>query len=125
MQAATQGRWLVLEGVDLAPPDLLASLVPLLESRQLPAQLHGAGGTCHPNFHLIATATTVPGKRCCGLPALLAVHTVCKGRLQGSRVTALRIHFPACHQLASHAQLRIHAGWCGWHRPRGKQNSML
>ena len=62
-QAATEGRWLALEGLDLAPPDLLASLVPLLESRQLPAHLHGASGTCHPNFQLLATVTTLPGEK--------------------------------------------------------------
>lgn len=61
VQAATEGRWLLLEGIDLAPPDLLASLVPLLESRQLPTQLHGQAATCHPGFQLVATVTTLPG----------------------------------------------------------------
>ena len=61
VQAASQGRWLLLEGIDLAPPDLLASLVPLLESRQLPAQSPGTASSCHPDFQLIATVTTMPG----------------------------------------------------------------
>lgn len=69
-QAAREGRWLVLEGLDMAPADLLASLVPLLESRQLPSQRHGASGPCHPDFRFIATVTSLPGEgpsNCCSL----------------------------------------------------------
>ena len=54
----------MLEGLDLAPADLLASLVPLLESRQLPSQRQGACGPCHPGFRFIATVTSLPGERC-------------------------------------------------------------
>ena len=35
LQAVTEGRWLVIENIDMAPPDVLASLRPLLEGRPL------------------------------------------------------------------------------------------
>ena len=62
VQAASEGRWLLLEGLDLAPADLLASLVPLLESRQMPSQRQAASGPCHPDFRFIATVTSLPGE---------------------------------------------------------------
>ncbi len=31
-----QGRWCLLEGIDLAPPDVLSALAPLLDRGELP-----------------------------------------------------------------------------------------
>ncbi len=55
LQAVTEGRWVVIEDINMAPPDVLAALVPLLESGTLHvasrAQVGGAAlqlGTCLP-----------------------------------------------------------------------------
>lgn len=34
-KAVVEGRWILIEDIDLAPPDVLQVLVPLLESRRL------------------------------------------------------------------------------------------
>lgn len=34
-QAVVDGKWVVVENINMAPPDVLAALVPLLESRKL------------------------------------------------------------------------------------------
>ena len=56
-QAVKQGRWVVIEDIDVAPFEVLSSLVPLMESRRLllPNQpaLHAA-----PGFRLFGTRTT-------------------------------------------------------------------
>ncbi len=60
-QAVVQGRWILIEGINLAPAEVLAALLPLLDRRELhiPSRaemLHAA-----PGFQLIATVTSLPG----------------------------------------------------------------
>lgn len=61
MQAVTQGRWLVIEDVNLAPPDVLAALIPLLDSRELHLSQRGQTIQAAPTFQLLATVTCSPG----------------------------------------------------------------
>jgi midasin len=41
LQAVSEGRWVVIEDINMAPPDVLAALVPLLESRTLTVASRG------------------------------------------------------------------------------------
>ena len=61
MQAAMQGRWLVIEAIDLAPADVLSALVPLMEARQLQLPQRAQLVEAAPGFQLIATVTCGPG----------------------------------------------------------------
>ncbi|KAK9834237.1 hypothetical protein WJX84_003419 [Apatococcus fuscideae] len=56
-QAVCEGRWLVIENIDLAPPDVLASLRPLLEGRSLHLPNRAAPINPAPGFQLIGTVT--------------------------------------------------------------------
>ena len=56
-----EGRWLVIEDINLAPTDVLAALVPLLETRQLQLPQRAQSITAAEGFQLIATITTSPG----------------------------------------------------------------
>lgn len=62
MQAAVQGRWLVIEGIDLAPADVLAALVPLMDSKQLQLPQRAQSITAASGFQLLATVTSGPGE---------------------------------------------------------------
>lgn len=64
MQAVSDGRWLLIEDINLAPPDVLASLVGLLERRQLYLPQRAQSITAHPGFQLIASVTSSPGAPC-------------------------------------------------------------
>jgi midasin len=57
-QAVVRGLWVVIEDVDVAPPEILAALEPLLHHRRL--LLPGSGVTLHaaPGFQLIGTVRT-------------------------------------------------------------------
>ncbi|RMZ52645.1 hypothetical protein APUTEX25_000764 [Auxenochlorella protothecoides] len=59
-QAVAQGRWLVVEDINLAPPEVLAALIPLAERRQLHVAARGQTLTAHPGFQLFATVTSTP-----------------------------------------------------------------
>ena len=61
MQAVSDGRWLLIEDINLAPPDVLASLVGLLERRQLYLPQRAQSVAAHPSFQLIAFVTSSPG----------------------------------------------------------------
>ncbi|CAL5218660.1 g365 [Coccomyxa viridis] len=61
MQAVSEGRWLLIEDINLAPPDVLASLVGLLERRQLYLPQRAQSIAAHPGFQLIASVTSSPG----------------------------------------------------------------
>ena len=65
MQAVSDGRWLLIEDINLAPPDVLASLVGLLERRQLYLPQRAQSMAAHPGFQLIASVTSSPGAPCC------------------------------------------------------------
>lgn len=53
-----QGRWLVIEGIDLAHADVLAALVPLMGARQLQLPQRGQTISAAPGFQILATVTT-------------------------------------------------------------------
>lgn len=98
LQAVTAGKWLLVEGLDAALPEVTASLVPLLESRRLHLSHRGQTIEAAPGFQFLATitttTTTTPG-------ALSRVNTTLSLRSQllwhGASVT------PAtCARLDSH-----------------------
>lgn len=60
-QAVLQGRWLAIEDVNLAPPDVLASLIPLLDVGELHLSHHAQVIRAAPGFQLLATVTCSPG----------------------------------------------------------------
>jgi hypothetical protein len=47
IQAVAEGRWVVIEDINMAPPDVLAALVPLLESRTLTVASRGEVGSLY------------------------------------------------------------------------------
>ncbi len=61
-QAVAQGRWVLVEDVNLAPAEVLAALVPLLERRQLAIAARAESVAAAPGFQLIATVTSAPGE---------------------------------------------------------------
>ena len=60
-QAVAHGKWLVIEDLNLAPPEVLAALVPLLGSRQLHLPQRAQVINAAPGFQLLASITTAPG----------------------------------------------------------------
>jgi midasin len=56
-QAVTQGRWVLVEDIDMAPVDVLAVLVPLLETRFLHVPSRGERHEAKPGFMIFATTT--------------------------------------------------------------------
>jgi midasin len=60
-QAVTRGSWLLVEDLNLAPPEVLAALVPLLEGRALHLSHRSQVITAAPGFQFIASVTTAPG----------------------------------------------------------------
>ena len=60
-QAVTRGSWLLVEDLNLAPPDVLAALVPLLEGGALHLSHRSQVIRAAPGFQFIATVTTAPG----------------------------------------------------------------
>lgn len=56
-----QGKWLLIEDINLAPPDVLAALTHLLESRQLHISQRAEAIPAAPGFQLLATVTCSPG----------------------------------------------------------------
>lgn len=59
-QAVAGGRWLVLEDVDMAPPDVIAALLPVVETRTLHVPSRGQTIHAAPGFQLVATVTSTP-----------------------------------------------------------------
>jgi midasin len=56
-KAVTEGRWLVIEDIDLAPTDVLSVLIPLLQKRRLFIASRGEEIVAAPGFQLFATQT--------------------------------------------------------------------
>jgi len=56
-QALAAGRWVLLEDLDHAPPDVLASLAPLLEGRPLSVAGRGESLLAAPGFRLFGSIT--------------------------------------------------------------------
>lgn len=81
-QAVAQGRWVVVEDANLAPPEVLAALVPLLERCVLEVAARAESVAAAPGFQLIATVTSAPG----GLRVPLA----CWACWAGSRLGVIR-----------------------------------
>lgn len=61
LQAVAQGRWVLVEDINLAPAEVLAALVPLLERRTLAIAARAESVAAAPGFQLIATVTSAPG----------------------------------------------------------------
>jgi len=57
MQAVREGRWIVIEDIDLAPLEILSVLIPLLETRKLFIPGRGEIINAPKNFQLFATQT--------------------------------------------------------------------
>ncbi len=57
MKAVREGRWILIEDIDLAPLEILSVLIPLLETRKL--FIAGRGEVIHApkSFQLFATQT--------------------------------------------------------------------
>lgn len=81
LQAVCEGRWLVIENIDLAPPDVLASLRPLLEGRPLHLPNRAAAIDPASGFQLIGTVTQSSSGAFlkCASPCIL--HGSCLGLL--------------------------------------------
>ena len=60
-QAVSAGRWLVLEDLDAAPPEVLAALIPLLEGRPLPMPGRAEALTPAPGFALFGSISASAG----------------------------------------------------------------
>lgn len=60
-QAVSEGHWLLIEDANMAPPDVLAALVPLLEGCSLVLPSRGEVIRAAPSFQLLATVTSAPG----------------------------------------------------------------
>ena len=56
--AVTQGRWVLIEDIDLAPMDVMAILVPLLETRWLHIPSRGERIKAKNGFHVFATRSS-------------------------------------------------------------------
>lgn len=54
-KAVTEGRWIIIEDLDRAPPDIMSTLLPLLERRELLIPNRGEYIRAAPGFRLIAT----------------------------------------------------------------------
>jgi midasin len=52
-----QGRWVVIEGIDLAPGEVLAALAPLLERRVLHVAARAESVQAAAGFQVFATVT--------------------------------------------------------------------
>ena len=61
-QAVASGRWVVIEDVDLAPFEVLAALVPLLEERRLYVPGRGESVPAAEGFQLFGTVTVGGGR---------------------------------------------------------------
>jgi midasin len=69
-RAVAEGRWVVIEGVDTAPPDVLAALLPLLESGVLHIPSRGQVLTAAPGFQVLGTVTTATSSSAAGAVAV-------------------------------------------------------
>jgi hypothetical protein len=56
-EAVTQGRWLVIEDIDLAPVDVISMLLPVFESRTLCVTSRGEEVVADPGFRIFTTCT--------------------------------------------------------------------
>jgi midasin len=66
-----EGKWLLIEDINLAPMDVLAALIPLLEMRRLQLPHRAESIMAAEGFQLLATITTSPGACAGWLPTAL------------------------------------------------------
>lgn len=80
LQAVAEGKWLVIEDINLAPMDVLAALIPLLERRQLQLPQRAQSLSAAEGFQLLATITSSPGARLslCLPYYLLSIAQICQ-----------------------------------------------
>ncbi|KAJ2745847.1 AAA ATPase midasin [Coemansia sp. BCRC 34301] len=69
--AVTHGQWVLIEDIDLAPADVIQTLVPLLESQTLFVASRGESIRAHIQFRLFATLSTHSRLRASGMEGLL------------------------------------------------------
>lgn len=76
-QAVLQGRWVLIEDIDLAPFEILSALIPLLESGELYIASRNVSVKAREGFRLFGTRTSgQAGRReSAGLPMLQALTT--------------------------------------------------
>ncbi|KAI8600925.1 P-loop containing nucleoside triphosphate hydrolase protein [Dissophora ornata] len=60
--AVRDGKWLLIEDIDLAPMEVLSVLLPLLESRTLFIPSRGEKIPAHEGFQLFATKSMIPSR---------------------------------------------------------------
>ncbi|KAF9915434.1 AAA ATPase midasin [Lobosporangium transversale] len=60
--AVREGKWLLIEDIDLAPMEVLSVLLPLLESRTLFIPSRGEKIPAHEGFQLFATQSMIPSR---------------------------------------------------------------
>lgn len=59
-KAVTEGRWIMVEDLDRAPPDVISTLLPLLEGGELMIPHWGETIRAAPGFRLFATIRSLP-----------------------------------------------------------------
>ncbi|KAJ2722068.1 AAA ATPase midasin [Coemansia sp. Benny D115] len=110
--AVAEGQWVLVEDIDLAPPDVVQTLVPLLESHTLFVASRGETIRAHMRFRLFATLSTHArgsGMRGPGTDGLLGSSIWTRleiGSLEAEMPLIIAGVFPA---LASHAQVLAQA----------------
>jgi len=77
-RAVEQGRWILIEDIDLAPQDVISILIPILEARELFIPSRGEKIKAAPGFQLFATQT-------------LFSHTSRTGEIGGNLWTKVRV----------------------------------
>lgn len=82
-KAVTEGRWVVIEDIDLAPTDVLSVLIPLLQKRRLFIASRGEDIPAAPGFQLFATQTSSTDGS--------AARTSAAGQLLGGFWTRVRV----------------------------------
>ena len=81
-QAVSHGKWLIVEDINVAPPEVLASLIPLLENGRLAIPQRAETLNIRDGFHLIATVTCAPersGVGTYGSADAIKVHPIPEG----------------------------------------------
>jgi midasin len=121
-RAVAEGRWVVIEGVDSAPPDILASLLPLLESGVLHIPSRGQVLTAAPGFKVMGTIITTHSSSSGSSAAAVAAGSSTAQDVLGSlwakvrlaapteaeQLQVLRGLYPDLDPLLPHAQATVH-----------------
>jgi hypothetical protein len=79
--AVLTGRWVVIEDIDRAPAEVLAALIPLMQSRTLQLPNRPEPLVAHPNFLLLATRTTSNSLNAVGIDELSSAASTVDGPL--------------------------------------------